>query len=441
MLAATAAKVGAALLTALVTAGALGGCAGGGGTSAADQPRESGELPAPGFARDWATRLDLKNDTVDRLFVRGGLLFVYTKGGSSYVMKRDTGELLHFDQVPGGEYRLRPPILLANHIVYPTTSILEVYGLDGARQRPVDLRGALRADPVGAGVHVYAPIDTPGGGGSRIRKVDVTGVADIANWELQVFKGGVSSAPAVQDDVVYAADEGGLVYAVTADVRDPAWPVFVAPYGNVFDARAPVTADLKADETGIYVATQGEGRLYCLNRVNGQVKWQWFGTGPLTASPVPTSDTVYQQDANLGMVAINKAEDPEIADPQYNRTKGMGVRWERSDVTQVLAQDDRYTYALRKDKVILALDKKTGETQFTSRRNDLHAFATNPADGTIYAASRGGRVLAIKPNLQVGAVGELVRADREEDREADTVPPENGAGAVIPPQAALAQAR
>ena len=121
-----------------------------------------------------------------------------------------------------------------------------------------------------------------------------------------------------------------------------------------------------------------------------------------------TSDSVYQIDPHRGMLAINKIDDPDIKKPQFNREKGLGVRWERTDVAQVLAQDDKYTYVVRKDNVIAALDKKSGEAQFTSRRKDFAAYASNPKDGTVYAATKGGRIVSIKPVLTPGQAGELV---------------------------------
>ena len=84
------------------------------------------------------------------------------------------------------------------------------------------------------------------------------------------------------------------------------------------------------------------------------------------------------------------------------------MRWERTDVAQVLSQDDKYTYVVRKDNVIAALDKKSGEAQFTSRRKDFAAYASNPKDGTVYAATKGGRIVAVKAVLTPGQVGELV---------------------------------
>lgn len=403
----------AAAVCAAVAGGLLGlaGCAGSSGSAeVAGVPQA---LPAPGFAREWATVLDLKNDEVDRLFVRDELLFVYTKKGSSYVLSRDSGGIQHLEAVPGGNYRLRPPVVLPDRILYPTTSDIAVYNRQGQPLRTIDVGGAFRSNAVVGGRSVFIAVDSPNGG-SRVAKIDVPlSNANDPNlpsgkrsWELQAFRGGMSAAPAVQADAVYAADESGLVYAVTADGREPIWPISNPPFGNTFDARSPVTADVIADETGVYVATAGEGKLYCLSRNTGQVRWQYFGSGALTATPVVTPDTVYVLDPNRGMVALNKGDAPDPASPQFNRTP----RWTQTGVRQILAQDDKYTYGLRNDNVIVALDKQTGAVEFVSRRKDLHAFATNAKDGTLYAATKGGRVLAVKPVFQAGQVGEVVDA-------------------------------
>jgi hypothetical protein len=61
----------------------------------------------------------------------------------------------------------------------------------------------------------------------------------------------------------------------------------------------------------------------------------------------------------------------------------------------------------------VARDKKTGEVKFTSQRRNNDIFATNVSkeDGMIYAATKQGRIIAIKPILKPGVVGEVVRLD------------------------------
>jgi hypothetical protein len=108
-----------------------------------------------------------------------------------------------------------------------------------------------------------------------------------------------------------------------------------------------------------------------------------------------------------GIVAIDKADNPEIKEPQHTRTP----RWKSKDISRVLAQDERHTFALRKNNALVALDKATGQKRFESRRKDLGIFASNSKDGMLYAATKGGRILAIRAVTSPGEVGEMVQGD------------------------------
>ena len=240
----------------------------------------------PSFKRDWAVALDLKKDTVDRMFVREDFLFVYTKAGVSYVIRRDRGTIEHSEVIPGGESRLHPPVLLKEFIVYPTTSELFCYNYGGQRVRTYDLKAAIRSDVVGERSSVYVPIDV-GGFGPRLRKLDLNVQNDAPTWDLAPFRGSIAGAPAVHQDIVYMASDDGLIYAVSAESREPIWPVYNPPYGNTFDAHEPILADLKADDSGLYFVTGGVGRLYCLNRITGGVKWQFSARRRADSLPRP----------------------------------------------------------------------------------------------------------------------------------------------------------
>ncbi|QOV91998.1 outer membrane protein assembly factor BamB family protein [Humisphaera borealis] len=398
--------------TALVAVAALSatmfsaGCGGDGET-----PGDIQVVANPGFARQWATNLKIPSgDKVRSIFVRDAYIVVYSKQGVVYGLARENGDPRVSMKVPGGDFRMFPPIILKEHLVFPTLSSLEIYSLTGAKERTLEIGAAIRADCVGATQNVFVPVDSPDGG-ARIKRYDLNNKAvNIPVWELQAWKGGLASAPALHTDTVYLAAETGTVYAVTAQDREPIWPL----PGNVFDAHSAVTAPLRADDVGLYISTV-EGKFYCVNRTSGQVKWQWYGSGPLEEAPVPLADTVYIKDPNRGWVAVDKVENPEIKAPQYNRKE----RWVRDDIRQVLSQDDRYTYALTKDNRISALDKKTGQTKFQSKRNDFYVFATNAKDSTIYTCSEQGRVVAVRPVLTPGSSGEVVMIEQDKSPEGE----------------------
>jgi outer membrane protein assembly factor BamB len=214
-------------------------------------------------------------------------------------------------------------------------------------------------------------------------------------WELMIPHGGLQSTPAVHKDVLYIGGGDGNVYAVAAANREAVWPL----KDNVFKTEGPIVADLAADETGVYVAST-DTRFYCLNGGSGRLKWQYYGGRPLTGDPVVTATQVYLPVPDAGIAAFAKG------DGEYNRRP----LWLAVGMSKFLAEDEKHVFLLRAaDNVIVAVDKLTGEQLFESTRRDLTVFGSNHApDGTIYAASKTNRVLAIKPVLRPGVVGELV---------------------------------
>jgi len=396
-------------------------------TSEPPAPAAPALVSPPAFVVQWEDDLKIpspRDNPVTGVFVREDKLFVYTKDGSSYVINRPNGMTIHVDQVPSGAARLHPPVLLKDWIVYPTTTALEVFDPRGVYLRSIPVKGSIASDAIGDGrSSVYVAVEIPGA--TRVCRYDMLKLANLPapplgqkypieasryNWALQAYHGGIPAAPAFFADVVYVAGDDGLVMAVSTEDRNPIWPIDQenTPTQGMFDARSPVRANLSADDSGLYVPSFA-GRLFCLNRISGQVKWQWSGNEPLETPAVLMSDTVYIRDPVLGIVAIDKVEPPSIpgkpTKPQFNRDP----RWTSNAVGQVLTQDEHYTYAIRKDNSIVALDKKNGESVFASKRNDFTTFATNTKDSTIYAATRDGHLVAIKAVTLPGIVGEIAR--------------------------------
>ena len=182
---------------------------------------------------------------------------------------------------------------------------------------------------------------------------------------------------------------------MSAADREPIWPL----PGHVFKTGGPIVGNLTADADSVYVAST-DNKLYVLNRNNGKLRWQYFGSSSLRSGPAVASDTVYQYVPGTGLVALDKAQGDFLRKP----------RWVAEDATQLLAQDDRNAYVRTKGNRIAARDKKTGEVRFTSQRKDLTVFATNlvKEDGMIYAGTKAGRVIAVRPVLKPGTVGEVV---------------------------------
>ena len=357
------------------------------------------ELPAGSFTRKWVADLGLKDDEATDVYVRDTLVIVYTRDHFAYVLDRESGENKWVVQVSTQGVKLRPPVVLKDYVVFPTISTMEVYNRLGKEHRSVLANGlALRSGAAGSGTRLFYGADDPNGG--RVVNLDLAGSQYQSRsvvWTLQTHSG-ISATPAIQQGLLYAADDSGGIYAVNADSRAPIWAVkHEGREAGVFGTGARIQADLKADEYGLYVASM-DTKLYCINRTDGRIRWQYFAGTPLSRSPSVTATTVYQFIQGVGMIAIDKTQ----GDPARK------AKWTVANAIQFLAEDEKYAYLERNDHVIVAVDKATGAAKFQSQRTDFVAYATALKNNTVFATTKNGQVRAIVPNFRAGMMGEMV---------------------------------
>ena len=369
-------------------------------------------LAARTFARQWATQLDHADESpVTAVHVVDKFVFAYRQDGTSTVMDRATGQMLHREQPRGGMVRMHPPVVLTNRIVYPTTTYLEIYDFAGRYiphpSRPSDetdkpfsqeLKFAIHSDVVAQGRYAFFGADFRDSG--RAVEVDLTRPYVPAIWTLMTPGSSVIAAPAVSKLDVFIAAENGQVAAVTIENRDPVWDL----EQNVFGTYGGIIANLVHDNTELYVAST-DTKLYCLDAQHGKVKWQFYAGHALRQAPIVTKTTVYLPVPTAGLAAIDKVA--SAATPGEGSSRR--ARWIARDATQFLSEDDKYTYVVTGDNHIAGLNKATGDVSFVSQRNDFVAFGVNTTgDGIIYACDGNARILAIHPVLEGGGVGEVV---------------------------------
>jgi outer membrane protein assembly factor BamB len=360
-------------------------------------------LPAQSFKREWGANLELKDDTVDRVFVKEDLVFVYTKKNYAYGLNRGSGVVRFSDRVTDSRIPMHPPVVLKEHIVIPTNTTLEIYRRDAQKkERSFTPDSAPRTNASGwvGGSRVFFGVDSRGSG--RVVAIElVPGQYKPVNqvWDLMAKTGvQISAGPATLSGVVYAAFSDGQVFAVNADNRQSIWPP--TSTGPTFQTFGPINADLQVDDFGVYVPST-DSKFYCLDKTQGKEKWKYYAGAPLESTPAITATMVYLPVGGRGVVAIDKVNGPAIREP----------KWVVKDAVKLVSEDEKYAYFQRKDNIIVAIEKASGEQRFTSKRTDLVAFGTNTKDATIYAATKDGQVLAITPVLKPGGVGELALAE------------------------------
>jgi outer membrane protein assembly factor BamB len=349
-----------------------------------------GVVPANAFVVDWPAHLTLDRDSVTGLHVVGDSLVVYTANNRGYWLASAGGQLLSSNVLGTQGLTVYPPVTLADRVLVPTTLSIQSFDRSGKFIESFEVKTAIQSGGAAAGNAIYLGVTHPGSG--RLAKF-IIDKGLVRDWELYTSDG-IVAAPAVVNDTIFAAGIDGRVWGVTA-ARQALWnlPDFS------FQADGAVSADLVADDFGVYVASQDQ-KLYCLDRGTGKIKRAYYAGTPLLDAPVVIGNTVYQVVPHRGLVAINKTEG------KFSREE----LWVQPAAQQVLSSDNSYLYVRGGKGSILALDKATGQPRFQSARPDLRIFATNLKTATIYAATKDGTILAIRPVLRPGTTGELVQS-------------------------------
>jgi hypothetical protein len=363
-------------------------------------------MPMGSLESGWMVDLDsasdpIANNPVLKVDVRDKLVYVYLQSKRVVAFDRKSGTLQMSMQVKSPSATLLPLVELKDRIVFPNATSLEVFDNKGVFDKSVELDTPLRSDAAGDGDNIY--FGSVGTHGGLVESYNVTRALAPFNWEYMTRdRGAVTAGIASYGGVIYSGSEGGEVDAVTVN-RSQLWDT---DHG-AFLAFGPVTADLKADEFGLYVASR-DSKLYCINRGTGKLKWQYFSGTPLTESPTTTADMLFEYVPGKGLAALDKVNGPFLRTP----------RWVHPTATQFLAEDEKYVYLAdprsntddsdHRRYAIIAVDKMTMKKAFESDHKDFAVLGTNRKDATIYGAFADGKLFAIRPVLKAGHIGELV---------------------------------
>ena len=345
------------------------------------------ELPVGSFAEAWRAELSI-DGAVNGVYLLRDRLYVTSTSNQMYALTAGGGTVLSVVRTASPAETPRPPVALRDRVVVAHADVLTFYDLNGNLVREIRLGTPIRSNL--AAFRDFLVFGVAGAGGGRLTLVDPSKKYVPVIWE--VTTGLITGAPATFGDLVFAGSELGRVYACDVQ-KSQAWNL----EGGYFVTDRGIKADLVADDYGVYVASL-DTKLYCLDRLTGKIRWVYHAGAPLERAPVVTADAVYLIHPDRGLVALEKS----------GPRKFREAKWEMSGIRQVVSVDEQHVYVVRADNTLLALEKQTGKLKFASARNDLTHFATNLQSPVIYASTKSGETLAIKPVLRAGTVGTQV---------------------------------
>jgi outer membrane protein assembly factor BamB len=396
----------------------LGGCQP--KTVAYRQPNNFVLISNPSFVKVWDVQLPLHpGDSVKGIYFLDGTVHVLTNMNYDHAVNGDSGELPYRNEIGTPDLSLQgSPTLVTGGIVFPTNHTLELYTRTGRYIRSVDVKYNITNQAVGNHNFVYVGLDFHKG---CLAQADVTQDIEPVQWTFLTF-GSVDGAVGISDNVIYCGSEDGCVRACSED-RTPYWTLLP---NDAFDTQSKILSAIAVDSTGCYCSTTA-GKLYCLDKTSGKLKWQYFAGVPLTTGPQVTDTAVYQYVPDVGLTAIDKTTKLTLGNGEIAPESPFhSPRWTLKGAARVLAEDDQYVYVVRgtpdEMRGLEAVDKQTGRPAFSTHRRDLIFATSKPKASLIYAVTSTGLVVALKPVVQPGSYGEIA----ENRAPADSLPSFDG---------------
>ncbi|MXR50476.1 PQQ-binding-like beta-propeller repeat protein [Halovenus sp. WSH3] len=276
-------------------------------THTGHNPNGTGVTENPGGSWQY---LDAEEAYRASVAVSDGVVYAANRDGNLYAVDATTGELVDGWPVGLGAPSEAPPTV-ADGTVYVGNESGTVRAIDtdtAELQWRFDTERAVRGAPVVYDGTVYAT-STDG---------SVYAIDAEAGSELWTFDTGeqttddveIRGGPAVVTDggvTVYAANTGGLVYALTETESgvEEKWERIV-PNGQI--QTTPVVANGSVYVTAVQSAA---GFVYALDSANGQQEWTYETGGAIVAAPAATSNYVYvgARDQFLHAVDVNSGEE------------------------------------------------------------------------------------------------------------------------------------
>ena len=187
----------------------------------------------------------------------------------------------------------------------------------------------------------------------------------------RVLGGGpVTSTPALIDNVLYFASQGGTVFACTADWnKNLQWK---------HSTEAAIVADLYVDDSGVYVAGLDRS-LYRLDVTSGALLWRYRFPQPLRETPVVSQRTVYQYCRGAGLYAI----DVDTGEMLWTNLAATAFVSRRADRTCVRMGDEH----------VALLDSASGRVRHLIPIPVKSVVAANPDGLTFYVVTPDGDVV------------------------------------------------
>ena len=196
----------------------------------------------------------------------------------------------------------------------------------------------------------------------------------LVDWTM-ASKAMITVAPQTAFGTVYVASQDGKLYAVNPDAlrERHVWTQ---------TTDGPLVGDIAVDARGCFVPST-DSRIYAYDLATGETMWTFRTQGPLRRGIQVGAKSVFQYADKDRLYAIDLA----------NGRK----RWDLAEGRTVLAAVGDNALVLTDRRQLLLVNEILGKVEMSLPMNGLDLFVPNAAKPIIYAASREGLVVCIRP--------------------------------------------
>lgn len=186
----------------------------------------------------------------------------------------------------------------------------------------------------------------------------------------------VTTPPVPDGNYVYFSSRGGSLYSVTTEKRELQFQL---------ETDAPISAPMADSDSALYMASE-DFNFYCINKLDGQVRWDFTAGLPIRQRPWLITDRILLAPFTGGLHCLKAASGEPV--------------WWRPEVNEFLGATRNLMFGSDDLGNVLVLSRETGVPVGSLPLRNFSVRFQNDRTDRLYLATSTGTVIAIRDRLQ-----------------------------------------
>jgi len=324
-------------------------------------------LKKAGLHVQCVSRLPMPRAThIKTIFYHNGHLYALNNNNLLTALDGEKGITDWTTTLADPKYPAKPPAFYNNQIqMILGNTYIEIREKDGAILKKFNLNAEAVTGPARSEERIFF--------GSSDRKLYALRYSDgVPLWHNVCPDDPTGTISVVEDRVFFVSRDNSL-FVSTVQERSLLWK---------FRAAGPLCG-VAVDGNQCFLPS-ADTAMYCFAADTGLPLWKYLAGGSLVEKPVLTPKACYQPIQYQSLICLNRADG--------------SLRWTLEKGKTFLAENGDQTYALTLENEFAVMNNRTGVKTVSFYTPKTELFAPNPETAACYLATRGGTVIALKPD-------------------------------------------